>query len=425
MDAMHREFFAFLNRFPYDLLIDLIERKLAEAGVTLKRRQRAALCRDLERQDWSDLKLCFGWELRNRKVVLNFTDVDLSEIEKKFNHVLETLPEIIASVTDEIAPRIRRDLDRKWKAEQKRQHREHEQFSKRLYRRWREPLSQLEQFIVVSTELGESVNHRLREQNPCPNPFTVEVQTRLHARACQIAREVLTLLYAGFAEGAMARWRALHELAVVSLFIGHDEKLAERYRSHEAVESWKAAVQYRKHTEKLGLEPITDAEFKQMEADVATLKKRFGKGYGESYGWAVERLRKIGKRATFDKIEEAAELGHLRPYYQLASHSVHANPKGAFYRLGLVDQTEMLLAGPSSYGLADAGQNTAISLGQITSALVSLAPTLDEIVAMKVAISMVDHVLERFAHVQRELQAEEGECEAPSTVVLRKKSIQR
>ena len=97
MDAMHREFFAFLNRFPYDLLIDLIERKLAEAGVTLKRRQRAALCRDLERQDWSDLKLCFGWELRNRKVVLNFTDVDLSEIEKKFNHVLETLPEIIAS----------------------------------------------------------------------------------------------------------------------------------------------------------------------------------------------------------------------------------------------------------------------------------------------------------------------------------------
>ena len=88
--------------------------------------------------------------------MLNFTDVDLSEIEKKFNHVLETLPEIIASVTDEIAPRIRRDLDRKWKTEQKRQHREHEQFSKRLYRRWREPLSQLEQFIVVSTELGES-----------------------------------------------------------------------------------------------------------------------------------------------------------------------------------------------------------------------------------------------------------------------------
>ena len=246
----------------------------------------------------------------------------------------------------------------------------------------------------------------------------MEVQTRLHARACQIAREVLTLLYAGFAEGAMARWRALHELAVVSLFIGHDEELAERYRFHEAVESRKVAVQYRKHTEKLGLEPITDAEFEQMEADVATLKKRFGKGYGESYGWAVERLRKIGKRATFDKIEEAAELGHLRPYYQLASHSVHANPKGAFYRLGLVDQTEMLLAGPSSYGLADAGQNTAISLGQITSALVSLAPTLDEIVAMKVAISMVDHVLERFAHVQRELQAEEGECANTDTKLL-------
>ena len=349
--------------------------KLAEEGVTLKRQQRADLCRELERQDWSDLKLCFGWGPRNREIVLRFTDIDLSEIEGKFNHVLEALPETIKSATDGIALRIRRDLDRKWKAEQKRQHREQEQFSKRLYSRWHEPLSQLEQFIVVSTELGESVNHRLREQNPCPNPFTVEVQTRLHARACQIAREVLTLLSAGFAEGAIARWRALHELAVVALFIGHDEELAERYRFHEAVESRKAAEQYRKHTEKLGLEPISDAELAAMEANVAVLKKRFGQGYEKPYGWAVERLWKVGKKAaTFDEIEEIAELGHFRPYYRLASHSVHANPKGAFYRLGLVDQTKMLLAGPSSYGLADAGQNTAISLGQITSALVSLSP---------------------------------------------------
>ena len=190
------------------------------------------------------------------------------------------------------------------------------------------------------------LNHRLREQNPCPNPFTVEVQTKVARASLPDRPGGAHASFTGFAEGAMARWRALHELAVVSLFIGYDEELAERYRLHEAVESWKAAVQYRKHTEKLGLEPITDAEFGQMEADVAMLKKRFGKGYGESYGWAVERLRKIWKRATFDKIEEAAELGHLRPYYQLASHSVHANPKGAFYRLGLVDQTEMLLAGP-------------------------------------------------------------------------------
>ena len=35
---------------------------------------------------------------------------------------------------------------------------------------------------------------------------------------------------------------------------------------------------------------------------------------------------------------------------------------------------------------------------------------------MKVANAMVAHILERFACVQRELQAEEGESEAPSTV---------
>ena len=185
-------------------MVDLIERKLADEGIALKKRQRAALRRELERGDWSDLKFRLGWGPKSRKVVLSFTDVEFSEIERKFNRVLDTLPEAMLSITDTQALRLSQDLNRKWNAERKRQRQTYEQFSKRLYRRWREPLSQLEQLIVVSTELGESVNRRLREQERCLKPFTVEAQTRLHARACQIAREVLTLLSTGLAEGAIA-----------------------------------------------------------------------------------------------------------------------------------------------------------------------------------------------------------------------------
>ena len=129
----------------------------------------------------------------------------------------------------------------------------------------------------------------------------------------------------------MARWRALHEVVVVSLFIGHDEDAAERYRLHEAVESLRAAHQYRKHTDRLGLEPLADVELAKLEADVAALKKRFGQDYSETYGWAAKKLQKPGRSVNLHRIEEAVELDHFRPYYRLASHSVHANPKGVFF----------------------------------------------------------------------------------------------
>ena len=403
---MHRAFLSRLEALPCDLLFNLIERKLAEKGVTLKKRQRATLRSELERQDRPHLKSLPGHNSTHQHVVLRLTDADLSELEEKLNHALSTVT--IPSLTDELAQGIGRELDRKWKAEQKRQHREYGRFSKRLNRRWGEPLSQLEQLIVVSAELGDSVNRRLRQEHPRANPFTVEVQTRLHARACQIAREVLSLLSAGFAEGAMARWRALHEVTVVSLFITHDEDLAERYRCHEAVESLKAAHQYREHTDRLGLEPLTDSELKGLEANVAALRRRFGQAYSKSYGWAAEKLQKARKPVNFEQIEEAAQLGHFRPYYRLASHSVHANPKGVFFRLGLIDQTTVLLAGPSSFGLADPGQNTAISLGQVTTAVGTLNPTLDDLVVMKVVLKRVDSIRKAFVRVQRDLDLQES-----------------
>jgi hypothetical protein len=43
-------------------------------------------------------------------------------------------------------------------------------------------------------------------------------------------------------------------------------------------------------------------------------------------------------------------LDYLRPYYKLASHNVHAQPKGILFKLGLVQNQDILLAGPSNYG---------------------------------------------------------------------------
>ncbi len=203
----------------------------------------------------------------------------------------------------------------------------------------------------------------------------------------------------------MARWRALHETAVVSMFIGKDEELAERYCLHNAVESLRIARQYRQHTVKLNLDPLADAEVVALEKKVAGLEQRFGENYKETYGWASGRL---GKRVTFDRIEGNISLDHLRPYYKLASHSVHANPKGVFFRLGLDDdhQSDMLLAGPSSIGLSQPGQNTAISLGQITASLSTLRPTLDSLVVSKAILLLGKRTMHSFASVETDSEAE-------------------
>lgn len=302
----------------------------------------------------------------------------------------------LSEIVDKMAIDLGASLSLRWKAEQKRQRRQRTQFLKRLYQVWGEPLSQLERLIVIATELGGCINSRLRAQEPCPDPFTVEVQTRLHARACQIAQEVLTLLSAGYADGAMGRWRSLHEVTVVAGFIGPDEDLAERYRLHEDVEALKAARRYSEYAVRLGCEPLSDTEIDQQKAAVAKLKQRFGQDYCGSYGWASGKL---GKGVSFDRIEKAVGLNHLRPYYQLASHTVHGNPKGVFFRLGLNDQDSILLAGPSSIGLADAGQCTAISLQQITAGLIRMHPDIDNILVSKASLDLTTKICHSFARI--------------------------
>src|SRR5208282_6072349 len=100
--------------------------------------------------------------------------------------------------------------------------------------------------------------------------FAFEVLTRLHARSCQIASEVLSLLLAGHADGAMARWRSLHEISVVCSFISkHGNELAERYLLHQCVESYKAAAQYQEYCDRIGDAPFTSEQISSLERDRA------------------------------------------------------------------------------------------------------------------------------------------------------------
>lgn len=289
---------------------------------------------------------------------------------------------------------------------------EREEFSARLHKTWEYPLRLLQLHIELAIRVGSEFNREVRPAAVEGNDLVFEALTRLHARGCQVASEVLVLLEAGFADGADARWRSLHELTVTAYLLKeHGNDLAERYLLHDVVESYWAAKQYRDDPEKLGPMPISDEEFTQLEHNVSSLVTRFGKDYKNSYGWAAELLGV--KKPRFAQLERKAELGHIRPRYKLASHNVHAESKGIYFRLGLFpgSETTILLAGASNAGLADPGHSTALSLTQLTIALLMSRPNSDRVTWCRVFIDLAERIGEFFLEVHNKLQDRSGDEE--------------
>lgn len=396
---------------PASLVVEILCAKLAEKGVRLSPRQRKRLKEGIKVDDFSEIQIP-SWRFWERKrVLLEISDGDVKRIEESLDNLITRVPDLVVGLSNDLADTVLVDLRRGWRRQAAHEGRTLDGFRRRLEKRWGEALSRLAMLLTIALETGGSVNDRLRA-SASTRPHLVETQTRLHARACQIAAEVLTLLRGGFSDGAMARWRTLHEVAVVSMLVT-DDQIAERYLLHDAIESRRANRDYQEHAERLGIDPMAPEDIASSDNISKDLIDRFGSAFGEQYGWASERLGK--KSPSFLDIERAVGLDHLRPYYRLASHNVHANPKGALFRLGLLRESDLLLAGPSNFGLADPGQCVAISLLQATSALVMLDTTLDHLVAIKIMATLTEEVQNLFAAAQADLEGDAGTAKASPT----------
>ena len=338
------------------------------------------------------------------QISLEFTDDDI-----------DSIGDMAADVTDDFIDSTAKVLLAELKQSspsmlmEQRQHQR--QFEKGLRKRWKRPLDLLELFISVATEAGSDFNDEFRDDAARSGDAVFEALTRLHARACQVSSEVLTLLRAGYADGAHARWRTIHELAVVSGIIKkHGQELAERYLLHNNIQVYKAALQYRKYSERINNEPMSEEEFEDIKSEHDNLVRRFGKDYKKPYGWAASA---IGiKSPSFDQIERHIGLDHMRPYYGMASDNVHANSHGAYFRMGLELENVILLAGASDMGLADPGHATAISLLQTTLSLLTTRPTTHYLVVSRTLMKLEKAIGNAFLKVHNDLESpEDGDIE--------------
>lgn len=322
--------------------------------------------------------------------------VDLSE---------EDLDEIFQNSFDEaqitIADSLEKELLRRRPKMLRERRRLHRGFVSRNTKRWKRGFDAFEQIIVMSEELGAAITADVGKEAVQKNDPQFEAIIANHARSILIAREAFSLLCNGYPDGAMGRWRTLHEIIVIMQFLSHSEpEVAERYLVSRHVKAWRYARNYMKHHVRANLEPYSDDELASLKVYSEEVLKRYGPELDSDYGWAWPKIK--AKRPTFAQIEEATGLDHWRPRYQWASVNTHGPYRAPVEGLGVVEsQTPVRLVGPSNSGMIDPTHMLAISLNLSNASLVAIAPNLDRIALIRIMIRLSDRLGDDMVEDQR------------------------
>lgn len=389
---------------PKSVLRNILIRSFSAIGIDLNNEQQESIIESILHSGENSLRFSLdnkqllkaGYkdEEEVRPLVEDIFERIQNNIDKYYSELFENkLPEMINEIPQDIAPVFLQEL-KKEAPRMLLERRDHkDEFCNNLDAIWGTAFDLLEMQLVIVRESAEYILKRYREDSDFEKDLVLETILLLHSRSCQIAGEVIVLLKNGYADGAIARWRSLHEITVVASFIAdkNDPELAERYLLHEKIEAYKAAIQYRKYSEELELEEISDSELKEIEEARNELVNRFGRCFKNEYGWASDVLGNQNPR--FSDIESNIEMDHYRPYFKFASNSIHAGSKGAIARLGnMFDRDNLLHSGPSNIGFVEPGHCTAQSLTQITAVLLTHDTTIDTLVISNMLMELVSDV---------------------------------
>jgi hypothetical protein len=296
---------------------------------------------------------------------LDFEQTDLDLLQKK---IAEVISHASTDTTEWLSDKLNKAWRQQTKSILKEIRLERHKFIDYHSKIWGKPLDLLDALISLSLELGNEFSQKFGSDLQNDSDIVFYVLKRLHARGCQVSSEILTLLRSGFADGAHARWRTLHEISVIAQFLSTNENdLAERYLAHSAVVDYQRALQYRKYSGDISYAPMSDEDFNVIKTTYDAVLKKYGDNFKSEYGWASEALG--NPRPNFTNIEERVHESHMQPFVKLAHINVHAGSKGIFYRLGSPPKEDFLVAGASIFGIGEPGQNTAYTINKLTSTL--------------------------------------------------------
>ena len=390
-------------------LIERITLKLSEVGVDAKPSLVTSIA-DQIIADGGEGELTIEGEDSDERLAnftLEFTDEDLADFDKAAAGYQAKLNRVVVNFTTGEAARFFRTLKSKWPEEFALQQKEMEEFRRNLEGRWGEGFGLLRTLLTCSREIGGDFAARNARSKSRRNRSLHDVLMKLHARACQVTAETITLMENGYADGAMARWRTLYEIGVVARVIadGGDE-LAQRYIAHQKVEAKLSLDEYHRCHVALGYKPFPKSKAKRIEAANARVLEKYGKEFGSPYGWAAEHLKK--KKPSFSELQLAAGRAEMASHFRMASHGIHAGPQGMYFKLGLLGPKPSIISGASNAGFAEPAQNVALTLAQVTSLLWPKHPGPFDLIWMKAFVLVREAIPQALLRADRKLKRDDA-----------------
>ena len=311
---------------------------------------------------------------------LDLSAVEIDNFTEHFKNNHERLEEIFSLQTYKILNSEKEDLLS-----------EHykliSEFRGRLFETWKTPLARLDSLLYMCMEIVGELRQK-HTDSPQPKNNKLNICTRLHARCVQVGNEISHLLHGGYADGAFARWRTLHETSATTKFICEgDEDLATRFLDYQNIFRIDAATKYNKHNE-LDFDPVPVDQLAQFEEKKSAILKKYEPQFKLKFGWARKALgEKVEQkgRLHFTDIEKYVGLGFLRNHFSFANQYIHAGIDSIGYKLGTsMSNIDLLLTGPSNEGLIEPIQCTSLSLIHATTALIEAYPGKDSSIKISV-----------------------------------------
>jgi len=389
MDKMMRVLETEIERIPHDFLRSSIKNKLAEKGIKDKESIDKIVEHFLSggdgRCEWADES--------EKGVVVEFTDQDGEEVlEKASNFLEEILPNLIQESIDNCA-NISLQSYRQTSTKALRKIRSAtRRFENRTFKRWRPAFDHLEMMWHIAQELGEGHSKDFDIDNPEDIRIVMGAISQIFPKALIVTQEIICLLKGGYPDGALARWRSLHELTVSAMYIIKEGKEpALNYLMSFHFSARRAAHQINEHAERARMEPFSIEMLRDLDRHCAEAESHLGRSFvrDKDGEWpAINRTHR-----SFADLERHVEMDHWRPRYKWASRHTHADFVPNYKLLGMSEaKSHVTLVGASNSGFADPLMMTAISLAQITNTYLSVTPNLDRIVHSRVMLQLSDEM---------------------------------
>jgi hypothetical protein len=169
---------------------------------------------------------------------------------------------------------------------------------------------------------------------PYKEPNTAFALCKLVERGYELVGEIVTLIRAGYADGALARWRSLHEVCVIAMFLAkRSDNCAHMYMSHHLVDELRLLDTDNSFGVILANGVDRGLYVRDLKRRVEAMARKVGEDFLKDYGWASIELGV--KKVTFRDLENYVGLDVLRRGYRQANGAVHGGALAALTRVSL------------------------------------------------------------------------------------------